>query len=469
MKLERCTGKLVRTVLKGRRRSNALLLPDNLTMAATSLFSQRGQSVLSVGRVQTPTLKLVVDRDKEIENFKSKDYFVLLVQFTTANQETFWATWQVPHDIEDEEGHCLNKEIAESASNKIKGQSAIVGKFSESKKQQSPPLCLSLSALQKLASSRFGFSAKKTLEFAQSLYEKHKATTYPRTDCGYLPESQFAEANSILKNVALIHPELKAIITQCDVKIKSSTWNDKKITAHHGIIPTANSQIDIKQMSLDELKLYDLICRYYVAQFLGDYIFNQRSVLVHCQNEAFKATSSTPVALGWKLALQEPSEETLSSIPLLKQGEHLNTQEQRLEAIQTKPPVRFTEGTLIDAMKNIGKYVTNPELKKVLKETAGIGTEATRANVLETLLRREYLVRQGKQLISTQKGRALINLLPNAITDPATTAQWEQELENIADGNMTLDTFLQRQAENLEALLDALATKKANHQISNLA
>ena len=439
------------------------LVGMNLTMAATSLFSQRGEGVLSVGRVQTPTLKLVVDRDYEIENFKSKVYFVLLVQFTTANQESVWATWQVSRDIADEEGRCLNKEVAESVLNKIKEQPAIVNKFAESRKQQSPPLCLSLSVLQKLASSRFGFSAKQTLEVAQSLYEKHKATTYPRTDCGYLPESQFTEASLILNNLALINPDLKKIVTQCAIKIKSPTWNDKKITAHHGIIPTSNSQVDIKQMSADQLKLFDLICRYYVAQFLGDYIFNQRSVSATCQNETFKATFSTPIALGWKLALQEPSEETSSNIPLLKQGETLNTQQQRLEIRQTKPQARFTEGALIDAMKNIGKYVTNPELKKVLKETAGIGTEATRANILETLLRREYLARKGKQLVSTKKGRTLINLLPNAITDPATTAQWEQELENIADGNMTLDTFLQRQAENLEALLDALATKKTNH------
>lgn len=439
------------------------LVGMNLTMAATSLFSQRGEGVLSVGRVQTPTLKLVVNRDREIENFKSKDYFVLLVQFTAANQESFWATWQVPHDIADEEGHCLNKEIIESILSKIKEQSAVVSDFTESNKQQSPPLCLSLSALQKLASSRFGFSAKQTLEIAQSLYEKHKATTYPRTDCGYLPESQLAEANLILKNLVLMHPELRAIVAQCDIKIKSSSWNDKKITAHHGIIPTSNSQVDIKKMSADELKLYDLICRYYVAQFLGNYIFNHRSVLVHYQNETFKATSSIPVTSGWRLALQETEEEVSSNIPLLKQDEALKTQQQRIETKQTKPPARFTEGTLIDAMKNIGKYVTNPELKKVLKETAGIGTEATRANILETLLRREYLTRKGKQLISTQKGRALINLLPSTITDPATTAQWEQELENIVDGNMTLDTFLQHQAKNLEVLLDALAAKKANH------
>jgi DNA topoisomerase-3 len=452
----------------GRQRAD-WLIGLNMTMATTCLFRQ-GSGTLSVGRVQTPTLKLVVDRDRAIANFKPKDFFVLLAQFANANNEPFWTKWQPLETELDADGHCVDRRVADTFAAKVKDQPGVIEAFAETEKKKSPPLCLSLSQLQKLASSQYGFSAKQTLDIAQSLYETHKATTYPRTDCGYLPESQHSEAPAILAALKQqSDSRLLALIPLCDPRLTSPVWNDKKVTAHHGIIPTANSNVALARMSAEEGKLYELICRYYLAQFLSDYRYANRSVTVRCAAETFKASSNTPLQMGWKRAIQQDiaedfknaDDDHLSTIPALAEGETTPQRDLRLETRQTKPPAPFTEGTLIDAMKTVGKYITDPGLKKVLKETAGIGTEATRASILEVLIKREYLQRHGKQLLSTEKGRALIDLLPPIVTDPGLTARWEQELEAVADGALKLDSFLLRQHEALQTMLDALAAKKA--------
>lgn len=465
----------------GRQRAD-WLVGMNMTMAASSLFGVYGEGVLSVGRVQTPTLKLVVDRDRAIEQFEPKDYFVLLAEFSNVKAEAFWTKWQVPEDKADEAGRCLDEAFIQQIAKKIEGKDGRVLSFTNAKKKQAAPQCLSLSALQKLASSKYGLSAKKVLDLAQSLYETHKATTYPRTDCGFLPESQFEEAKSILPILSKIDPKLQEIIAKCNVQLKSSVWNDKKITAHHAIIPTMNAAVNFDNMTDDERKVYDLIRRYYIAQFLGDYEYFQRVVTIECESEVFKASSHTPDILGWKMVLNnfidevenkgihkakkdsaddDRQEDFESMIPSLSNDDGLTHQANRLQSKKTKPPARFTEGTLIDAMKNVGREIYDPSLKKILKETSGIGTEATRANILETLFNREYLERTGKQLISTTKGRALIDKLPEIVTNPVMTAQWEQTLESVAEGGTKLDDFIFQQHEVLYQMLGALAKIKA--------
>ena len=443
----------------GRQRAD-WLIGMNLTMATSALFGVPGQGVLSVGRVQTPTLKLVVDRDYEIEHFKPKDYFVLKAHFKTENNESFWTQWRIPEELSDEQGQCVDLNVVEKAALAIQQQAGQVINFSETKKSQSAPLCLSLSSLQKIASAKFGFGAKEVLDIAQSLYETHKATTYPRTDCGYLPESQFSEAASILKNLKVIDETLTPLIALCDTNLKSKVWNDKKITAHHGIIPTLNNRVNIKAMSAKELKLYNIIRSYYLAQFLGPYEYIVRAVLVEVGEYQFGTSENTPLKPGWKEALSAFEEgevqKSEQALPRLQEKDMLLCQSSEIEAKKTKPPARFTEGTLIAAMKSVARYVDDARLKKVLKETAGIGTEATRANILETLLNRDYVAKKGKQLISTEKGRALIKLLPDSITNPATTALWEQELDNIAEGKSDIDDFLDEQSDALEGMIEQL-------------
>ncbi|MDX1838123.1 DNA topoisomerase III [Legionella taurinensis] len=448
----------------GRARAD-WLIGMNLTMAVSCLFSVPGQGVLSVGRVQTPTLKLVVDRDLSIEHFKPCDYFVLQAQCTSMSDELFWTTWDMPEEVTDSEGRCINQSLIEAVAQRISGQTGIVKEYQEVQKKEAPPLCPSLSSLQKIASAQWGFSAKQTLDVAQSLYEHHKAITYPRTDCGYLPISQFAEAPTILKVLGQIDKELEPLISLCSPQYQSRAWNDKKITAHHGIIPTANIHVALHSMTTQERMLYELIRAYYLAQFLGDYELLYRVVFLEIEGYLFKSSNNTPLVLGWKKAFikaadEEKSSETLKefqeSIPKLTEGHAVKIITTQSDSRKTQPAPRFTEGTLITAMKSIAKYVDNPQLKKILKETAGIGTEATRANILETLISREYIKRQGKQLISTPKGRCLIQKLPPSITNPATTALWEQVLDGIANGVSEITDFLDDQSDTLTGMLEQL-------------
>jgi DNA topoisomerase-3 len=446
----------------GRQRAD-WLIGMNMTMAASVLFGKYGEGVVSVGRVQTPTLKLIVARDLAIENFKPKDYFELIAQFTTAMQESFYAKWSPPKSECDEEGRCLNKFALATFAAKVKGKAGSIEKYEDKHKTQSPPLCFSLSQLQKLASSRLGLSAQNTLDIAQSLYETHKALTYPRTDCGYLPENQLQDAPAILNNLKTLQPAFAEFIEACDVTCKSPTWNDKKITAHHGIIPTLNLNVNVQKMQADEKAIYDLVCRYYIAQFLGDYHYAQRNVTVQCEGEMFKAASHTPLKLGWKHILQaiaekesDEADDHLSTIPVLQIKEEVQHLEEKILTKQTRPPQRFTEGTLIEAMKSIGRQVDDARYQKILKETAGIGTEATRASIIETLFRRQYVEKKGKGLFSTPKGQQLIAALPAIVADPMLTAEWEGTLDQVAQGQLKLDSFLVQQQEHLHQMLNVL-------------
>lgn len=437
------------------------LVGMNLTMATSSLHGKAGQGVLSVGRVQTPTLKLIVDRDKQIEDFKAKDFFTLKIECMNYDNERFWLNWNIPEDDADPDGRCNSHELVAAVANAVNQQVGTIISFEALAKKQQAPLCLSLSTLQKIASSQYGFGAKEVLDIAQSLYEKHKATTYPRTDCEYLPESQFHEAPRVLNALKAIDETLAPLVNQCDINHQSSVWNDKKITAHHGIIPTLNTQVALHSMTDKERKLYDLIRRHYIAQFLTDYEYLHRKVSCSIDRHNFSNSLNIPVKAGWKEALgfivEDEEADINGSLPNLEPGDSVTCLQTQTEAKKTKPPARFTEGSLITAMKSIAKYVDDANLKRILKDTAGIGTEATRANIIETLLSREFLTKKGKQLISTEKGRRLIELLPNSITSAATTALWEQQLESIAEGTAHINDFLDDQIDALQGMIEQLA------------
>jgi DNA topoisomerase-3 len=205
---------------------------------------------------------------------------------------------------DDEAGKCLNKQKINDVANKIHKQDSIITSFIKKAKQQAAPLPFSLSTLQKKASSLYGFTAKKTLSIAQELYEKYKATSYPRTDSNYLPVSQFNEAKQILESLKQGDNSLIQLINECDVNFKSSAWNDKKVSAHHGIIPTTK-KVKFESMPADVAKLYNLIRMVYIAQFLGDYKYKHSKIIVDCQGELFTATGKIPMLLGWKNALSK--------------------------------------------------------------------------------------------------------------------------------------------------------------------
>lgn len=444
----------------GRARAD-WLVGMNLSRLYTLLGRQRGMDgVLPVGRVQTPTLKLVVDRDREIAGFKPVPYFVVEATFR-ANAGEFRARWQAPTAVCDAQGRCARREAAAEVVKKIQGQAGRITRADTERKKEVCPLPFDLSTLQQEASRRFGMTAQQVLDTAQSLYETHKATTYSRTDSAYLPESQLAEAPAVLKALVASDPSMKSLVAAADTGLRSRAWNDTKITAHHAIIPTG-AVVDIARFSHDEQRLYDLIRRRYLAQFYPEHQYDQTRIDVSVADEMFAANGRVPRVTGWRAVMETlPAEETsdnedasVQPLPPVAKGDAAAVTETHVADQKTKPPPRYTDGTLIAAMKSVAKLVQDPKLKAILKETAGIGTEATRPGIIETLLKRGFLKRHGKkQLVSTETGRALIDALPVVVTDPATTARWEQTLDDIAQGRGALEAFLTTQSEWVTELI----------------
>ncbi|MDX9987472.1 DNA topoisomerase III [Thiothrix unzii] len=452
------------------------LVGMNLSRAYTLVAQYSGQlgdkgGALSVGRVQTPTLKLVVDRDRQIHCFVPVDYWdvqaTCLPDSSTNRFKANWIPVKGKNGI-DAEGRCLDSALAQQVVTTCQRQLANVLRCDTERKKQAAPLPYDLSGLQVEASRRWGLGAQQVLDIAQALYEKHKLTTYPRTDCGYLPVSQHAEAAGVFKALVATDNNIAGLVAQANHSIKGKVWDDGKITAHHGIIPTAATG-SLEHLSEPELFLYDLIRRRYLAQFFPAHEYDQTVIELDCQGYTFRASGRVDRVAGWKTAYQEPEAEAdaenekagtgneeAQTLPKLVAGDSVLMQDLKRITRQTKPPAPYTEGTLIQAMKGIAKLVENPKLKAILRENAGIGTEATRANIIETLLHRKLLERVGKkkQLRATPKGAALIAMLPDAVKDPALTAAWEQALESIASGEMTLMQFMDKQQNWLLKVLE---------------
>lgn len=466
MRLERYAGKLARTVLRGRWRSNALLLPDNLSRLFTLLGKNAGyQGVLSVGRVQTPTLALVVRREREIANFTSIPYWSVEATLTTSNQG-FKAQWVPPKLSADDAGRCLQQAVAQAAQNVIQNAGkATVLKVETEKVREGPPLLFDLGTLQQVCSKQFGLDVQETLDIAQSLYEKHKATTYPRTDCGYLPQSMLAEIPAVLSAITQTDPGITKLVEKLDTSIHSRVWNDEKVTAHHGIIPTMEPA-NLTGMSDKEQAVYQLIRSYYLAQFLPPHEYDRTVAEFDCAGQLLHAHGKQIVVMGWRSILldQDKKEQAVASqvLPSLSQGLQCVVNGVELHALKTLPPKPYTQGELIKVMKGVARFVANPRLKQILKDTTGIGTEATRAGIIKGLLARGYLVTKGRSVRASDAAFTLIDTIPAAIADPGLTAVWEQALASIEQEQMSADEFIAKQSAWISQLVQQYCTTSLN-------
>lgn len=332
---------------------------------------------------------------------------------------------------------------------------ALVLDVTTRREKTPPPQAFTLSALQQVCSKQWGMGAQEVLDIAQRLYETHKATTYPRTDCGWLLLSMHAEAPQVLAALVASDASLHPLATQLNLQQRSRLWNDSKITAHHGIIPTRKT-VDLTQMNDSERKVYGLVRSHFLAQFLPDHEVDKTDLRLNCAGETLVARGSVVIVSGWRqLFLREMathSPEETQALPTLQQGQTCEVEQVDVRARQTQPPEHYTEGTLIAAMKNAARFVSDERLKQRLKENAGIGTEATRAGIIQTLLKRGYLIKQRRFLLATDIASALIDALPETLKDPGTTALWEQMLDDIATGKMGLEAFLVQQQEAVTAL-----------------
>lgn len=430
------------------------LIGMNLSRLFTLLGRQAGYNgVLSVGRVQTPTLKLVVDRDREIARFVSVPFWAIEVALSHAGQ-TFVASWTPPQGSTDEAGRCLQQPVAQQAAERLRAAgTAQVLSVETERARESPPLPFDLGTLQEVCSKQLGLDVQETLDIAQALYETHKATTYPRSDSGYLPESMLAEVPAVLDSLVKTDPSLRPLIDRLDRQQRSRAWNDGKVTAHHGIIP-ALEPANLSAMTDKELAVYRLIRAHYLAQFLPHHEFDRTVAQLTCGGQSLVAVGKQIATAGWRQVLAAPALDDTDGedarcgqvLPALKAGDACQVGQVELKALKTLPPKPYTQGELVKAMKGVAKLVTDPRLKQKLKDTTGIGTEATRANIISGLLARGYLLKKGRAIRASDAAFTLIDAVPAAIADPGTTAVWEQALDMIEAGQMALDTFIAKQS-----------------------
>lgn len=471
----------------------------NLTRAYTLQGRKVGyDGVLSVGRVQTPLLGLVVRRDLAVEGFTSQDFFEVwaLVSVYGAGvngekvnealedvktiaghpnaeheKETeFWAKWQ-PSDAcsaqLDEAGRNLSQPLAEHVVKRVSDKPAHVVSVERKKKRENAPLPHSLSSLQIEAGKVFGMSAKQALDTCQTLYERHKLITYPRSDSRYLPLEHFALRKEVLGAIhANVQTASAGVLNETllkqlplDQSLKSHAWNDAKVDAHHAIIPTAKSPA---RLSLDEAKIYSLIARNYLGQFLVAHERWQTTITLEIEQGSFVARANQLECLGWKLLLPEKSSQARddtserfrnAQLPSVAAGDALTSGQAEVERKQTSPPKPFTDATLLAAMTGINKHVADPSLQKILKDTDGLGTEATRAGIIELLFKRNFLSRQGKSVRSTAAGRAFIEALPAVVTWPDMTARWESTMAAICERQAKYDDLMNPVINQLQTLV----------------
>ena len=444
---------------------------------------------MPIGRVKTPTLALVVRRERELADFKPVDYFTVKILYTHENG-TFWATWQ-PKDEQkglDPDGRLINKGVAESLVQQLASSlDGMVKSVTKSKKKDLQRLPLSLSSLQVLAGKAYSYDPQTVLDTAQKLYEK-KLTTYPRSDCEYLPPNQYGDRMAILSNLAQSGDEkLSQWAQNTDSNIKSRAWNEKKITAHHAIIPTTVA-CNVNSLTQAERNIYFLISQAYMAQFYGEHVYEQTRIVVGQCEEEFVANGRVVIEEGWKSLYKRQKSKTNADgdepdltdergaesgpkkdaieeadhLPSVKKNDSVQYTDSAVESKQTKPPSRFTPSTLLQAMKEIHKFVKNEELKKQLKAVSGIGTEATRANIIDELISRGFMKTSGKKqvLSPTDTGYLLVDALPDELLYPDETAIWEERLALMSEGEDTLESFLKDQIQFLQHLIDKLGFDK---------
>ncbi|MCX2684620.1 DNA topoisomerase III [Pseudomonas sp. DCB_AW] len=438
------------------------LIGINLSRLFTLLGRRAGfDGLLPVGRVQTPTLRLVVERDRAIASFVPQPFWTVDAHLEQ-NGIRFHARWQPTAAASDAVGRCIDETAAQQALRRLtQSRSAQIDSVEVERVREGPPLPFDLGTLQEICSAKLGLGAQETLATAQALYETHKATTYPRSDCGYLPESMLDEVPRVLRALAAAAPSLGSVLKEVDPSRRSRAWNSSKITAHHGIIPTAVS-LDLAQLSERERAVYTLIRARYLAQFMPEHEYLKTQALLHSQADQLLARGKQILVRGWKAVINEadgnePAEQA-QQLPTLRESAAVALIDATLNAQRTQPPKAYTEGTLVKAMKTIANQVADPRLKQKLKDSCGLGTEATRAAIIQGLIDHGYLIKKKRSLAASAAAHTLIEAVPPEVADPVMTALWEQALDRIESGQLSVETFLAKQAEWLTRLVRSNAT-----------
>ena len=446
------------------------LVGTNLSRAYTVAGRNAGfQDALRIGRVKTPTMSLVVRREEEIRKHKPVNYYELHIEWQYKDS-TILSVWQPDESETDDnfdlDNRLLKQEVAVAIRDKIatSNEAGVVTRREDKVKQELPLLPYSLSALQVAAGKKYDYEPQAVLKAMQTLYEK-KLTTYPRSDCAYLPKNQLADVDEIMENLAGV-PDLEKYCREANTSLRSRAWNDSKISAHHAIVPT-REKADFSQLSDVEQNLYKMVAKAYVAQFYEVYKYNATKIYIECAGETFVATGKQVIQQGWKILYghekteqdteasnDEASEKTL---PDIGEGESSAFKDGRVLSKVTKPPQRFTPSTLLQAMKEIHKHARDKEAVSKLKSVSGIGTEATRAGIIDSLITSELLKKEKKYLVPSEMAESMVKFLPDELTWPDMTAEWEDGLEEIREGRLTVNEFINGKADTVAACVEAAA------------
>ena len=446
------------------------LVGTNLSRAYTIAGRNAGfQDAIRIGRVKTPTMSLVVRREEEIRKHKPVNYYELQIEWQYKDA-TIQSVWQPDEpEIDDNfdlENRLLKQEVAVAIRDKItaSGEAGVVTRREDKVKQELPLLPYSLSVLQVAAGKKYGYEPQTVLKAMQALYEK-KLTTYPRSDCAYLPENQLDDVDEILENLASV-PELANYCRDANTSLRSRAWNDSKISAHHAIVPT-REKVDLSQLSDIEQNLYKMVAIAYVAQFYEAYKYNAIKIHIECARETFVTTGKQIIQQGWKsLYSQEKTKQDAQngndeavekSLPDIGEGESTAFKDGCVLSKVTKPPQRFTPSTLLQAMKEIHKHARDKEAVSKLKSVSGIGTEATRAGIIESLITSGLLKKEKKYLMPSEMAESMVKFLPDELTWPDMTAEWEDGLEEIREGRLTVNEFINGKADTVAACVEAAA------------
>jgi len=427
------------------------LVGINGSRAMTAFYKELlgGFQVTPVGRVQTPTLAILVEREEKIRNFKPRPYFELHGQFGVAAGSYpgrwFDEKFKKSGDEDAKAERIWDRAKAEEIKAKCEGQTGTVEE-TKTPKSESSPLLYDLTTLQREANGRFGFSAKRTLQLAQALYERHKVLTYPRTDSRHLPEDNLPVVKKVLGGMddSSLAPHARKALDKGWVTKTPRVFNNAKVSDHHAIIPTGASPDKLDEY---EMKLYDLVARRFIAVFFPPAKYEVTKRITTVEGEKFKTDGKVLIEPGWREVYGKVAgagdEDSL--VPV-KDGEPAATESIELKELQTRPPARYTEATLLSAMEGAGKLVDDEELRDAMSER-GLGTPATRAAIIEGLLTQEYIRREGRDLAASAKGIKLITALREldigALGSPEMTGEWEYKLKQIEAGKFRRDDFME--------------------------
>lgn len=443
------------------------LVGINATRALTCKYNAQ----LSCGRVQTPTLAMIAQREQEIREFVPKPYYTV-----TAAAGGVVYTWK---DEKSVGTRISDPEKAKQIAEKAKRYPLVLQNVEKKKKQKEAPLLYDLTELQRDASARFGYSAKQTLNLMQSLYETHKVLTYPRTDSRYLTKDIVPTLKERLDAVSI--GPYKALAQQAKrspLNGKLFFVNDAKVSDHHAIIPT-EQYVQLSALSNEERRIYDLVVRRFLAVLLPPCVYEETVIRASIEKECFTARGKRMVEKGWQEAYEdnrydeedEAKEEVREqNLPLLEAGMKIGQPKISLREGKTKPPARFTEGTLLSAMENPVRYMENRDssLVKTIGEAGGLGTVATRADIIEKLFRSFLLEKKGNEIYLTSKARQLLKLVPADLKKPELTASWEMQLNDIAKGKKRRDVFMKEIRSYTVELIDEIKTEEGTFRHDNL-